>query len=483
MTGPAVATVVVVGSGITAWSTAAAVKRRIPLLDVTIIPAPVDPAALADRMIGTLPSIHGFHHDIGLTDEDAIARSRSGLRAGTLFEDWVEGLPDYIHAYGPYGAPIGGVSFHQLWVREGRHAELPPFDRFSRAADLARAGNSQLIDIGEAGLQLSLDLYSTMIRAFARHVGVRERNAAVRGVRLNSADGFINDLQLEDATSFSADLYIDCSGPSALLRSEMAGSFLDWCDWLPCDRLAFGRGSPIAQAIALDRVTAVDAGWRWTASSPDASSSGIAYSSAHAPAIDLEATIIGAREEIKLRQGRWDEPWKGNCVAIGDSAVSVEPLEWTNLHLVHSQIDRLIAMIPGKDCAPVELAEFNRQCTAEADRIRDFLCLHYVSSRRPEPFWREASEIAPPASLAHTLSQFAERGRLPYYEEETFARDSWLAVLLGQGFEPRSTDPLAELVGPAQALQAIRAMRQSLERSAPFIPASNPIDLNPRGAR
>jgi tryptophan halogenase len=177
------------------------------------------------------------------------------------------------------------------------------------------------------------------------------------------------------------------------------------------------------------------------------------------------------------------EFWVRNCVTIGDAAVAVEPLEWTNLHLVHSQVDRIMAMMPGADCAPVELAEFNRQCAAEADRVRDFVCLHYISARRSEPFWKDAASITPPPSLAHTLEQFAERGRLPFYEEETFARDSWLAVLFGQGFEPRRADPLADLVPPAQAAQALRAMRQAIERSPASLPTSTLIDLNPRGAR
>jgi tryptophan halogenase len=101
-------------------------------------------------------------------------------------------------------------------------------------------------------------------------------------------------------------------------------------------------------------------------------------------------------------------------------------------------------MMPGRDCAPVELAEYNRQCVDEARRVRDFICMHYLTARRDEPFWKDVASIEPPESLSHTLALFAERGRLPYYEEETFSRDSWTAVLLGQGFEPRGTDPLAD---------------------------------------
>jgi len=479
---PVMTSVAVVGSGITAWSTAAALKKRIPLLDVTLVPAPVEEAALADRMISTLPSIHGFHHDIGLTDEDTIARAGSGVRLGTLFEGWVDGLPDYVHGYAACGAPIDGIPFHQLWLRERCAAELPPFDRFSLAAEMARSGKVRTEGV-EAGLQLTLDRYAEMMRAYALHVGVGERRQAIREVQLRGQDGFIESLVLNDGTTVAADLFVDCSGPAALLRSRVDSDFVEWNEWLRCDRLIVAKGNAVPEAIALDRATATPTGWRWLASSPAQSSRGLTYSSAHAGGLGREAEALGPHEEVELRQGRWRDPWVRNCVAIGDSAVAVEPLEWTNLHLAHSQIDRLIAMMPGRDCAPIELAEFNRQCAAEADRVRDFLCLHYLLTRRSEPFWKEAAAIIPPPSLAHTLSQFAERGRLPYYEEETFARDSWLTVLLSQGFEPRRTDPLAELVSPAQARAAIQAMRQSLDRSVPFLPASAPVDLNPRGAR
>src|SRR4029079_6425022 len=126
-----------------------------------------------------------------------------------------------------------------------------------------------------------------------------------------------------------------------------------------------------------------------------------------------------------------------------------------NLHLAHSEIDRIVAMMPDRDCGAVELWDYNRQCESEANRMRDFIALHCMVSSRPEPFWQAAAAAEPPPSLAHTLSLFRERGRLPIYEEETFARDSWLAVLLGQGVLPERTDPLIETVPPIQADQAM----------------------------
>jgi tryptophan halogenase len=89
--------------------------------------------------------------------------------------------------------------------------------------------------------------------------------------------------------------------------------------------------------------------------------------------------------------------------------------------------------------------------------------MHYVTARRSESFWKEAAAVEPPPSLGHTLSLFAERGRLPYYEEDTFARDSWLAVLFGQGFLPRRIDPLTDSVTPEQVESALSSRRKSRE--------------------
>ena len=451
----AIKSVAIAGGGITAWSTAAALKRRIPILDVQVVSNPPLPNALADRVTDTLPSIGEFHSDIGLSDEDTVVRACSGLRIGTTFKGWAERLPDYVHVYGNYGFPVTGVAFHQLWLRD-HHPLGRPFDAFSPAAQ----GGSEP-EVGY-GLRLTIEIYRQLLRDYSLHLGVVERPGEVADVELRGADGFIDAILLADGQRIAADLFIDCGGAEAAIRSRMGGGFDDWSRWLLCDRIIIEARDPEPDKPLLDEVTATAAGWSWRSPSPSATMIGRVFSSAHSS--DSEGAI-------PIRQGRLAEPWMRNCVAIGDAAVTVEPLEWTNLHLAHSQIDRLVSMMPDTDFAPVELAEYNRQCNAEADRVRDFLCMHYVTARRSEPFWKEAAAVTPPPSLALTLSLFAERGRLPYYEEETFARDSWLAVLLGQGFLPRRVDPLTDSVTPEQAESALSSRRQSREGLAQTQPS------------
>jgi tryptophan halogenase len=129
-------------------------------------------------------------------------------------------------------------------------------------------------------------------------------------------------------------------------------------------------------------------------------------------------------------------------------------------------------MMPDTDCNPVELWDYNRQVNAEADRIRDFVLLHYAVANRPgDGFWQDASSRSRPASLDHTLSQWRERGRLPFYEEETFSRDSWAALLIGQGVFPRRLDPLLGSVPEKESERTMHQLRAAIHSSVAQAPS------------
>lgn len=475
--------IVVAGGGITAWSAAAALKRRLAHIAVTVIATPPPVQAMAEQLSSTLPSILDFHADLHLSDADVILRANSSLRMGTLFEGWRHDGGSYVHAYGEYGTPLGSAAFHQHWLRAALTDTPAPFDCFSPAAVIGRAGrivppeaaHTPPLTACTHGLEIDPNRYRQMMRAYALHLGVEEIPGRVANVLLHIESGFIDHVQVENGETAAGDLFVDCTGPAAVLRSTMGGTYESWENWLPCDRVILGEAPPVSDPSPLTTATAHGAGWTWEAQSMVRTSLGFVYASRHLSdehAARLLESRPGARlgEPMTLHQGRWTEAWRGNCVAVGEAGIAVEPLEWTNLHLAHSAIDRIISMMPGSDCAPVELAEFNRQSAAEADRVRDFLALHYVTCGREEPFWREAAAVEPPPQLAHTLSLFRERGRLPFYEEETFTRDSWVAVMLGQDVRPRRVDPLVESVPPEQAQLALSRMREAVDALARRLP-------------
>lgn len=176
-------------------------------------------------------------------------------------------------------------------------------------------------------------------------------------------------------------------------------------------------------------------------------------------------------ETIAIRPGRRPRPWVHNVLALGDAAIAVDPLEWTNLALAHSAIRRALDLLPGRDCHPLELAEYNRRAGQEALRVRDFLALHYLRSGRSDgSFWRDLATRPLPGSLDNTLHHFLKRGRLPFYEEELFTRDSWLAALFGLGLVPAHLDPSATAAASEEAFAALRKFEQRVQAETEYAP-------------
>src|SRR5207302_9339309 len=173
----AIRSVIVAGGGIVGWSAAAALKRRLPSLSVTVVDSAPAANALAERIICTLPSIVDFHRDLGLSEADTVLRAGSGYRLGTRFEGWAQA--DYVHAYGSYGAALGSVPFHQHWLRAANASAAAPFDSYSAAAVIARDGRFASpeavaragLGTGGYGLHIDPPRYREMMRALALRLG------------------------------------------------------------------------------------------------------------------------------------------------------------------------------------------------------------------------------------------------------------------------------------------------------------------------
>ena len=460
MTAPQpIRTVAILGGGIVGSSAARAFARAVPQIRVTLIEAPADPAALADRLPGCLPAINPFHAWIGLSEAGLVREGVATHRLGTRFENWSADGTAWIHAFGDHGLPAAGIAFHQLWLRGG----ALPFDRYNVAAALLRADKfvhpqpdpASPLSTFDYALRIDPAGYAAALR---RDCPAQIVSGALAGLD-RRRDGGLAALILADGRRIEADLFLDCAGPSAPLLSALDPAFESWESWLPCDRLLLAT-APAADAALSDTVSAADFGWRWR----DRDFHALAYAAALTD--DAAATAkFGQREiePIRLRPGRRPRPWIRNVVAIGDASIAVDPLESTNLHLAQSAIRQILDLLPSRDCLDIEIGEYNRRSAQQAMRVRDFLALHYLRAGRTDgPFWQALKDRPLPLSLAHTLDQFETRGRLPFFEEETFDRDSWLAVLFGLGIRPRATHPTTGRIDPARSDPAIAALAQRL---------------------
>lgn len=476
MTGKApIRTIAVAGGGTVGLSAALAFARALPRARVQLIDLPIDPAALADRMPGTLPAIRHFHRLVGIAEPDLVRDAQASYRLGTRFEDWTDSGRAWHHCFGRHGAVIEASPFHHQWLRLREEPGTRDYDCYAPAAALARAGKfvhpaddqNALLGSHDYALRLDPRSYRELLRSEAARARVAIRAGTLADVRVEG--GLVEALRLEVGSEVRADLFVDCAGPGAPILSRLDGAFEDWSEALPCDRLVV-RWSAGEAPGPLDHARATDSGYQFAIPMLAQALKGWAFSSAISG--EHEA---GGGERIAFRPGRVRASWVRNVVAFGDSAVVVDPLESTNLYLAQNAIRRAVTLIPDTDFHPLVLAEFNRRTAAEADRVRDFVAAHFLASRRRSGgFWQSMETRSAPDSLAHTLEQFEGRGRLPRFEEESFSEDSWLALLIGLGIVPKRIDPTVHRIDKATSaamLEQIRTTCNALPERLPDYPS------------
>lgn len=466
--------VAVLGGGIVGLSAALAFARALPQVRVTIVATPPDPAALADRLPGTLPGIARFHDLIGLAEQEVLRAGAATHRLGTRIAGWSGGDAGWVQVHGQYGAAAGSIPFHQLWARAWRAGEALSYDRYSAAAVLALADRfvhpeddpRSPLSTYDYTLRLDPPRYRALLARLAEARGVELVPAAGVGIE-RCGDGGLAALLLDGERRVEADLFLDCAGPAAPLRASLGGAFEDWGDLLPCDRLVLGHG-PARPPSPRDDVTATAAGWRSTTPLPDRDLHLAAHIGALAGAAEAElAPGAVADETVMLRLGCRRDPWRHNVLAIGDAAVALDPLQHGNLDTAHAAIRRALDLLPGRDCHPLELREYNRRTGLAAERLRDFLALHYARAPRLAG-WR-AEHL--PDSLAHMLDQFARRGRLVMQDEDPIHEESWIAAFIGLGVLPQATAPLAAATDPAAAAEWMRGIAEGMATLPAQLPA------------
>ena len=254
--------IVVAGGGIVGLSAAIAFARALPAARVGLLDLPVAREALADRMPGTLPAVGRFHAALG-TDEISLVRAGAAVhRLGTRFDQWSADGEPWVHGFGDYGVPLGRGDFHLYWAAARRRGQAAPFHRHASVAVLAEADRfvhpsakdgSPLATFIYA-LRLDPLRYRRHLVGLAAQLPIERIEGLVAGIE-RRGDGGVGALALGDGRRLEADLYIDASGPAAILHASVSDGFDAWGGCLPADRLLLGEGR-VEPPTPCDRVAA-----------------------------------------------------------------------------------------------------------------------------------------------------------------------------------------------------------------------------------
>jgi tryptophan halogenase len=473
--------IVIAGGGTAGWMAAAAITRTMGrTAEVTL----VESDAIGTVGVGesTIPPLVTYNRLLGIGEADFMRATQATFKLGILFDGWKNGTDRYFHSFGLTGQDHWSAGFQHFWLNGRERGHDASYDAY--CLELVAAMEGKFAHLPDERMnyayQLDATLYAQFLRRMAEGDGTRRIEGRIAHVTLDSESGDVAALQLDSGQVVEGDLFIDCTGFRALLIEQaLHAGYDDWSHWLPCDSAIAVQTENVGPAVPYTRAMAHDAGWQWRIPLQHRSGNGIVFSSRYLErdaALDrlmgnIEGKVLTEPNNLRFVTGARRKQWHRNVVAIGLSSGFMEPLESTSIHLIQRAILRLIRMMPGGPISPCDIAEFNDQQFADMEQIRDFLILHYkATDRRDSAFWRQCAGMEIPDSLAQKIALFRETGRVFRRNEELFAENSWVQVMMGQGIMPATYHPIAAKLRDEELTKFLATLRENVTRTVAGLP-------------
>lgn len=492
--------VVIIGRDASAWLSALALQRHLGAandgveIDLIELPSALRPQ---DVYI-TLPAQQAFHRLLGL-DENRLLRACSGLYAlGQRFSNWSGSGEPFLHPYDTYGTSFNHVDFLQYWLKARANGLKVPLEEFSLGAVAAKQG--RFVVFNESTEPFSSAAYGYHLDAipYLRAIGKTALKAGLRHTvgELSSVEHREDRIQfvtLKDGSRIEGDLFIDASGPEGcLIRHLEQDNFESWQQWLPCDRLMVASAPRLNPVPAFSQISAFWEGWLGIYPLMDRTALVAAYSSDHIDDNDVPQAM-SALSGLRIEGGVVVSPvspggrlkhWIGNCIAVGDTAVSLDPLDAVQLQMLNIGLSHLISLFPVDRDNMKEAGIYNMKMASYARGLRDFQISHFKLNRRfDQALWDTARERNVPDTLAKKLRLFESRGIVAMEEDETFQEENWISIFAGHQLTPKSWDPRVDKLPEQEQIanfQRILSFIASEVNTMPSLQAH--LELNAPGA-
>ncbi|GAA6171651.1 tryptophan 7-halogenase [Colwellia sp. KU-HH00111] len=460
-----VKTVVVVGGGIAGWLTAGrlAAKHKANTekgLKVILVESPTIPAIGVGE--GTWPTMRSTLIALGISETDFIRECDASFKQGAKFAKWVDGNEGDFY-YHPLVLPQGygqaEVAAHWL-ARQGQEGVGSFSHEVCFQEAICEQGlapktirTAEFSDVANYAYHLDSGKFAVFLQKHCTNkLGVTHILDDVTAIN-TAENNDIASVSTNNNKDICGDLFVDCTGFSSLLLGKhYQVPFKSCSDVLFIDTaLAVqvpydNEDSPIASHTIS---TGQEAGWIWDIGLQHRRGVGYVYSSKYSTEEQARAVLadyVGDNisslpiRKIPIVSGYRETFWKNNCVAVGLSAGFLEPLEASALVMVELAAQMISEQLPqSRGIMNVVAKRFNETTHYRWQRIIDFLKLHYVLSKRNEPFWvdNRAKETIP-ESLQDLMDLWEYRSPADCdftSNNEVFPAASYQYVLYGMGFK------------------------------------------------
>ncbi len=262
--------VVIAGRDAPLWLAAnvifAALSRQGITVDVVELPT----LLRQQDVYATLPAIEALHNLLGIDESTLLKAAQGAFTLGQSFRDATTGGQGaFFHPYGSFGEPIDDQPFFQYWLKARQFGLAVAFEDFSLTAAAAKHGRMMVPDKDserfartDYGYHLPALAYAGYLKGLALRRGVRAQATFQLHADLDRETGAIESLRLDGGRKVEGDLFIDATGPQALLIAASLGvGYESWRPQFPCDRILTLGGERFKSLPPFAQILADESGW------------------------------------------------------------------------------------------------------------------------------------------------------------------------------------------------------------------------------
>lgn len=479
---------VIYGGGVSAWVTAAALSNSYSagVAEIVLINpgGKTNEPSIADS---GFTSLRRFHANMRISERELMSQTSATFKVGLRYQDWSNSGQVFVHGFGSYGSMLDGIDFHQYATLLHQCGDQTSFDAYSLAAQSAVLGRfgfpgKELVEQGFAldySLHVDLSSYADLMQSIAIKKQVQVIYGRLSYLGMDGAEK-IQSVVLESGEVVVGDFFFDCSGSDSVLISKLAGDrFMPWDTSLPVNKQVSQIAEPLVRSKLCTGLSAHKYGWVKSIPLRDKTLYSLTYNDAFVSDEDAAVAVqnlSGSRAANSAQlsictPGRRRQFWLGNCLAVGAAAGDFADLALSYLHHVQGGILRFVDLYSTQDVNQFAAIEYNQLTSSEYSRVLDYHQANLLlCSSQSSDFWNSVEGVSFSDELLHKMALFKARGKLAFYEYETWMPAAWISLLLGNGYWPENHDPLLNGCKLEAVVKCMNQMRMTYSNIAAQLP-------------
>ena len=475
--------IIIVGSGVSAWSAAALLRKQLPveLVDIEVVEDKHDDSIWAESSRSQLLN---FHELIGLGEKNVLLETTMGFSLGVEFDKWSGADQSCFVAEGVYGAAYKNVDFQSLYIKNRHLGNEKSFDSYSInavAAKLRRFGHpvqdsTSIYSLIKYGLNFSVTEYTQVLRNHAISLGVKHVKANCDNVKISIENGFIEAIILSTGECKTADLFIDGTGEASILLGRALGIENDVHDLeriynrVITGERALSSGAKPAGLLKLEDDACIKfiATERQEFISYYFSTDAMSELDAKNKLSNLGVTDLQTKNYKYQRKTQF---WVKNCIAIGAAAINVPDVVISPLQLMRNSLVRFLDFTANFNDENSVRREYNKLATIEYERLNELTELAFYLGRYQSTSLRNYFNKNSLSELAqHKLGLFANMARHAVTELDFFTPAEWASFFIGNGILPKAYDTKADVINQDEVIMFLNKMNVAINEYAMRMP-------------